>query len=37
MKQFYVPAELEIVQFAVEDVIVTSEPPVDEYGTPIAQ
>lgn len=37
MKQRYTEAELEIVQFAAEDVIVTSGPPVDEYGTPIAQ
>lgn len=35
MKQIYVPAELEIMQFETEDVITASVPPVDEYGTPI--
>lgn len=36
MKQIYVPAELEILQFEAEDVITTSTlEAVDEYGTPI--
>ena len=36
MKQEYTPAELEIVQFTVEDVI-TSSPLRDEFGLPIQE
>ena len=36
MKQIYIPAELEIMQFETEDVITASQPDIsDEYGTPI--
>ena len=37
MKQRYTEAELEIVQFSAEDVIVTSGPSLDGYGTEIQQ
>ena len=37
MKQRYTEAELEIVQFSAEDVIVTSGPTIDDYGTEIQQ
>lgn len=35
MKQIYIPAELEILQFETEDVITASVPDTEEYDTPI--